>query len=138
MRVAFLTGGLGFIALAASCSSSNDGGGPGKSSSSASSSSSSSSSGSSGADASSSSSSSSSSADAGPKAPLYGFVGQSGKITTYAVDDTTGAWTLKKENAIAGSSTFLAFDPAKRRVVATDEDGGKVRSLTFDPQTGAL
>lgn len=89
---------------------------------------------------SSSSSSSSGGADGGgPKAPLYAFVGASGKITVFTVDDTTGAWTLKKETAIGGSASFLAFDPARRRLVATNEDGGgQIRSFTFDPQTGAL
>jgi len=79
--------------------------------------------------------------DAGPPAPLYGFVGTSGgTIRTYAVDEASGAWTFKAESNAGGSPSFLAFDPSRRRVVATDENaaGGLVRSFTFDPGSGSL
>ena len=70
---------------------------------------------------------------------LFGFVGAGdGKIRVYDVSDTTGAWSLKRESNVGGHPSFLAFDPSRRRVVATDESGGLVRSFAFDPATGAL
>lgn len=133
---------LGCLAVFVGSCSSEEASGPSSGSSSGGSSSASSSSSSGGVDGGGSSSSSSSSGGpdgGGPKPPLYGFVGATGKITVFTVDDATGAWTLKKETAVGGSASFLAFDPARRRVVATNEDGGgQIRSFTFDPATGAL
>ncbi len=79
--------------------------------------------------------------DAAPVGELFGFVGsKDGKIRVYAVDASSGAWTLKKESSAGTNPSFLAFDPARRRVVATDESGGAglVRSFSFDPASGAL
>jgi 6-phosphogluconolactonase len=80
--------------------------------------------------------------DAGKVAgPLFGFVGSSdGKIRVFAIDEVTGAWTLKKENSAGANPSFLAIAPSQRRVLAVDEDasGGLVRSFSFEPSTGAL
>jgi 6-phosphogluconolactonase len=72
--------------------------------------------------------------------PLFGFVGSSdGKVRTYSVDSATGAWTLKKESNAGTNPSFLAYDPARRRIVSVDESGGGlVRSFAFDPITGSL
>lgn len=76
--------------------------------------------------------------DAG--APLFALVGSAdGKIRSYAVDPTTGTWSLKRENSAGTNPSFLAFDPTRRRVVSTDETStGLVRSFAFDPNTGAV
>jgi 6-phosphogluconolactonase len=84
-----------------------------------------------------------SAASDGGKAPgaLFGFVGSSdGKIRVFAVDDVTGAWTLKKENSAGANPSFLAIAASEHRVLAVDEDasGGLVRSFSFEPSTGAL
>ncbi|MDB4944109.1 MAG: 6-phosphogluconolactonase [Labilithrix sp.] len=74
-----------------------------------------------------------------PAGPVHAFVGSSdGKIRTYLVDDATGGWTLRKESAAGQNPSFLAFDPARRRVVAVDENASLVRGFAFDPATGAL
>lgn len=75
-----------------------------------------------------------------PLGPLFAFVGSSdGKVRVFDVDAATGAWTPKRESPAGSSPSFLAFDPARRRVFATDEGGtGTVRSFAFDPTTGAL
>lgn len=79
-------------------------------------------------------------ADAGPVGQLFGFVGSSdGKIRSYRVDSTSGAWTLAKESTAGNNPSFLAFDPPRRRVVAVDSaGGGLVRSFAFDPSTGGV
>lgn len=78
--------------------------------------------------------------DAGPKAPLFAFVGSGdGKIRVYAVDEGTGAWSLRKESNGGSNPSFLAFDPPRRRVVSVDEvSGGLVRSFSFDAASGGL
>jgi 6-phosphogluconolactonase (cycloisomerase 2 family) len=56
---------------------------------------------------------------------LFAFVGSSdGKIRSYAVDSTSGGWMLKHESNAGANPSFLAFDPSRRRVVATDESAG--------------
>jgi 6-phosphogluconolactonase len=79
-------------------------------------------------------------ADAGPRGPLFAFVGSSdGKIRSYRVDSALGTWTLAKESTAGNNPSFLAFDPTRRRVVAVDEaGGGLVRSFAFDPSTGEV
>lgn len=78
--------------------------------------------------------------DASVLGPLFAFVGSSdGKIRVYDVDADTGALAFKKESSAGTNPSFLAFDPARRRVVAVDEIGtGQVRSFDFDPASGAL
>ena len=81
--------------------------------------------------------------DAGkkPVGPLFAFVGSNdGKIRAYLVDEVNGTWTFKKESDAGSNPSFLAFDPSRRRVVATDETGGSgaIRSFTFDPASGGL
>jgi 6-phosphogluconolactonase len=74
-----------------------------------------------------------------PAGRLFAFVGSAdGKIRVFDVDATSGAWTPKKESNAGSNPSFLAFDPARRRVLATDETGGLVRAFAFDPATGAL
>jgi 6-phosphogluconolactonase len=75
-----------------------------------------------------------------PLGMLFGFVGSSdGKVRSYVVDAATGAWTLKKESTAGANPSFLAFDPARRRVVAVDETaGGLVRAFAFEPSSGTL
>jgi len=80
-------------------------------------------------------------ADAAVTGPLFAFVGSNdGKIRVYDVNDATGALAFKKESSAGSNPSFLAFDPARRRVVAVDEIGGtgQVRSFDFDPASGAL
>lgn len=83
--------------------------------------------------------------DGGPDAALargelFAFTGSTdGKIRVYAVDGASGAWTLRRESNAGTNPTFLAFDPARRRVLAVNEiTAGLVRSFSFDPTTGAL
>jgi 6-phosphogluconolactonase len=75
-----------------------------------------------------------------PAGPLFAFVGSTdGKIRVFDVDATSGAWTPKRESNAGSNPSFLAFEPARRRVFATDEAaGGLVRAFAFDPATGAL
>lgn len=78
--------------------------------------------------------------DAGPPpGKLFGFVGSGdGKIRSYEVDATAGTWRLLRETTAGGSPSFLAFDPSRARVMATDESNGQVRSFAFDSNTGEL
>ena len=79
--------------------------------------------------------------DAAAAGPLFAFVGSGdGKIRVYEVDPDSGALSFKKESSAGTNPSFLAFDPARRRVVAVDELGGmgQVRSFDFDPATGSL
>jgi 6-phosphogluconolactonase len=82
------------------------------------------------------------SSDAAPVVgPLFLFVGSNdGKVRVYDVDAVTGKAVFKRESSAGTNPSFLAFDPARRRVVAVDEAGnmGQVRSFGFDPTTGAL
>jgi 6-phosphogluconolactonase len=76
-----------------------------------------------------------------PAGPLFLFVGSNdGKIRVFDVDADTGALAFRKESTAGTNPSFLAFDPARRRIVAVDEVGGmgQVRSFGFDPATGAL
>jgi 6-phosphogluconolactonase len=71
-------------------------------------------------------------------AKLFAFVGSGdGKIRTYAVD-ADGTWAPKKETAAGKAPSFLAFDPAKHRVVAVDEGNGLVQSFAFEVADGSL
>ncbi|MDB4934029.1 MAG: 6-phosphogluconolactonase [Labilithrix sp.] len=79
--------------------------------------------------------------DAATAGELFAFVGgPGGKIRVYLVDAASGAWTFKKDSPAGTNPSFLAFDPARRRVVAVDEVdvNPTVRSFSFDPQTAAL
>src|SRR5687767_11584646 len=59
--------------------------------------------------------------DAAPAGKLYAFVGSNdGKVRTYDVD-SAGVWTFRVESPAGTSPSFLAFDPPRRRIVATDE-----------------
>lgn len=71
--------------------------------------------------------------------PPYVYVsGYSTTIARYLLDPATGALTPKGTTTTTGSPSFLAVDPARRRLYAVDESGSKVQAFAIDPATGAL
>ncbi|HWE26351.1 MAG TPA: lactonase family protein [Polyangia bacterium] len=79
--------------------------------------------------------------DLAPAAPSTAFVYVSGYSTTigrYTLDPVTGALTSTGTTTATGSPSFLAVDPARRRLYAVDEANSKVEAFAIDAATGAL
>lgn len=77
--------------------------------------------------------------DAASAAPLFVLVGSGdGKIRVFSVAEPSGALTPMGTASPGGNPSFLAMDPALRRVYAVDELNNQVRAFTFDPKVGSL
>lgn len=77
--------------------------------------------------------------DATTTAPLFVLVGSGdGKIRVFSVAEPGGALTAMGTASPGGNPSFLAMDPALRRVYAVDEANAQVRAFSFDPKLGSL
>ena len=73
----------------------------------------------------------------------YVFVGSGGgedvgRITTYALDRATGDLTQIDRQEVGALASYLAVNPRRPVVYATNERGGNVHWLGVDPATGKL
>ena len=77
--------------------------------------------------------------DASTPKPLFVLVGSGdGKIRVFSVAEPSGALTPMGTASPGGSPSFLAMDPATKKVYAVDEANDQVRAFTFDPKAGSL
>jgi len=69
-----------------------------------------------------------------------GYTSAAGSVGVYTLDLRSGALTSTGTGAAGANPSFLAVDPAKRRLYAVNEGGASstVTALAVDPGTGAL
>lgn len=64
--------------------------------------------------------------------------GEAGRVSVYELDRDAGTLSFVSAHPAGGLASFLAIDPRRRRLFATDEDRGGVLSFSLDPETGSL
>jgi 6-phosphogluconolactonase len=78
-------------------------------------------------------------AEPAPTGPVVVYVGDYGtQIHVFALDRDTLALTAIGEATAMGAPSFLAFDPARRWLIAADETADAVESFAIAPATGLL
>lgn len=73
-----------------------------------------------------------------PGVPYVYVSGNTTSISRFSLDPMTGVLTPAGTTPISGNPSFLAVDPAQKRLFAAKESGNLVAAFTIDQATGAL